>query len=169
MQRAHPTQRANFRRYLAPAHAFGPWEGFDDAGQKIGNHVGCWSPFALDDGDIKIAFLRVILDGGFREISQPRAFQKAVNRLLRRANARAFLFFPNIRLMRGKADNMQRQTTRGGEGLRAFIEATALDQSIGHQRLQILRSTTLHAGGNFLGEEFKQKIGHWRTFQKLNQ
>ena len=94
------------------------------------------------------------MNGGLRKIGEPRTFQKAINRLLRRANARAFLFFLHVGLMRGKADNMQRQTTRRGKGLRSLIEATALDQRIGNKRLQILRRTTLHAGGNFFGEEF---------------
>jgi hypothetical protein len=58
---------------------------------------------------------------------------------------------------------MERQPPRRREGLRALIEEAALHERIGHKLLQILRCTTLHAGGNFFGKEFEEKIGHRRT------
>ena len=36
----------------------------------------------------------------------------------------------------------------------------SLDQRMGHEALEIFRGLTLHAGRDFLGEEFEQKIRH---------
>ena len=55
---------------------------------------------------------------------------------------------------------MQRQAPRRDEALRAFIEEIALDQRVGDEALQILRRLPLHAGGDFFGEKFEEKVGH---------
>ena len=54
----------------------------------------------------------------------------------------------------------QRQPPRRGEGLGALVDETRLDQRVGDELAQILRRLPLHAGGDFLGEQFEQKVGH---------
>ena len=55
---------------------------------------------------------------------------------------------------------MQRQAPRRDEALRAFVSKIAVDQRIGDEALQILRRLPLHAGGNFFGKKFDEKVGH---------
>jgi hypothetical protein len=55
---------------------------------------------------------------------------------------------------------MQGQASRRGKTLRALVEQTALDQSVGDEPLQILRRLPLHAGGDFFAEQFEQKVRH---------
>ena len=55
---------------------------------------------------------------------------------------------------------MQRQAPRRDEALRAFIKQVALDQRVGDEALEILRRLPLHAGGDFFGEKFEEKVGH---------
>ena len=59
---------------------------------------------------------------------------------------------------------MQSEPPRRGEGLGALIEEAALHERVGDELLQILRRTALHAGGNFFGKEFEEKIGHRENF-----
>ena len=59
---------------------------------------------------------------------------------------------------------MQSEPPRRREGLGALIEEAALHQRVGDELLQILRRTALHAGGNFFGKEFEEKIGHRKNF-----
>ncbi len=62
--------------------------------------------------------------------------------------------------MRGHAMHDERQPPWRREGLGAFIWQAGIDQRIGDEFLQIIRSLALHARRDFLGEEFKQEIGH---------
>lgn len=55
---------------------------------------------------------------------------------------------------------MEGEPARRGEGPGALIGQPALDQRIGDELLQVLRRLALHAGGDFLGEEFEQEIRH---------
>ena len=55
---------------------------------------------------------------------------------------------------------MQRQAPRRDEALRALIEEIALDQRIGDEALEILRRLPLHAGGDFFGKKFEEKVRH---------
>jgi hypothetical protein len=55
---------------------------------------------------------------------------------------------------------MQREAARRGEGLGALIDEAALDERIGDELPQVFRRLALHARGDFLREEFEQKIGH---------
>ena len=50
--------------------------------------------------------------------------------------------------------NGKREPARRDEGLRAFIDETAVHQRVGDELFQILRRLPLHAGGNFFGEKF---------------
>ena len=46
------------------------------------------------------------------------------------------------------------------EGLGALVDEPGLDQPVGDELAQILGRARLHARGDFLGEEFEQKVGH---------
>ena len=54
----------------------------------------------------------------------------------------------------------QRKPARCDKGLRALIDETRFDQPVGDELLQVLHRAALHARGDFLGEEFEQKVGH---------
>jgi hypothetical protein len=44
--------------------------------------------------------------------------------------------------------------------LGAFVKEVGIDESGGDERLQILRRASLHAGGDFLGKDFEEKLRH---------
>ena len=79
---------------------------------------------------------------------------------VRRADARAFLFFLDVGLARRHAMHRQRQPARRGEGLGALVDEAGRHQPVGDDLLQILGGARLHARGDFLGQEFKQEVGH---------
>ena len=108
---------------------------------------------ALDDGDVEIALLRVLLNGRLLDRREPRAFQKALERRVGRADARALLLLARVRLARGEPCDMQRETARRRKARRAFIEEAALDERVGHELAQVGRRLRLHARRDFLREE----------------
>ena len=114
----------------------------------------------MDVRDVKLPLLAVALDFRVLDAREARAFQKALNGGVGRADAGAFLLFDAILLLGGHADDMQRQAARRGEGLRAFVEQIGFGERAGHEALKILRRLALHARGDFFGEEFEQEIGH---------
>ena len=74
------------------------------------------------------------------------------------------LLFLDVRLARRNALHRQRQPPRRREGLGAVVGQARGHQLVGDELLQILRRPRLHARGNFLGEEFEQKVGHYVSF-----
>ena len=54
----------------------------------------------------------------------------------------------------------ERETTRRCERLGAFINEPGIDQLVGDHTAQVFRRLGLHAGGDFFGEQFEEKIGH---------
>ncbi len=88
------------------------------------------------------------------------AFEKALDGGVRRADARALALLAQIGLRRGQAHDMQRKAPRRDEALRALIEQIALDQRVGDEALQVHRRLPLHAGGDFFGKKFEEKVGH---------
>ena len=52
------------------------------------------------------------------------------------------------------------QAARRGEGGGVGIGEAALDQAVGDEAAQVVGRLRLHAGGDFLGEEFEQEVGH---------
>ncbi len=86
--------------------------------------------------------------------------QKAFQRLFRRARARALAFLGHVRLLGRQPVNGQRQPPRPGKALDAFEHQAAIGQRADDQPFEILRRVRLHARGDFLGEQFEQKISH---------
>ena len=54
----------------------------------------------------------------------------------------------------------EREPARRDERLGALVGQPGLDQPVGDELLQIVGGARLHARGDFLGEEFEQKVGH---------
>ena len=160
MQRPHPGQRAGLRRRRAPAHRFRPGKAFDDRGQNLADHVDRGAARLLDHRDIEIALL-VGLHFGFGDRFQPGGFEKPGDGVLRRADARALLLLAQIGLARRHAVHGERQPPRRHESLGALIDEPRIDQPVGDELAQILRRPRLHARGDFLGEQFEQKVGHY--------
>ena len=55
----------------------------------------------------------------------------------------------------------KRQAARRRESLRAFIDEAGCNQPVGDHLAQVLGRARLHARGDFLGQEFDQKVGHF--------
>jgi hypothetical protein len=65
----------------------------------------------------------------------------------------------------GQVMHRQRQPPRGVVRDRAGIGQPRLDKAVGHPLAQILRGACLHAGGDFLGKQFDEQIGHVSTLR----
>ena len=164
-----PAQRVGLRRRCAPAHRFRPRKRADDRGDDLGDRVFGRAARLLDHRDIELALLRVGHDRRIFDSLEARALQKALDRRVRRADARALSLLAQIGLGGRQADDMQGEAARGDEALRALIEEVALDQRVGHQALEVLRRLPLHAGGDFFAEQFKQEVGHRMDLGKPRQ
>ena len=160
MQRPHPGEaRPASPKRCAPAHRLRPREGADDRRHDLGDHLLRRPARLLDDGDVEVALL-VGLDLRLGDRGEPRRLEEALDRLLRRADARPLPLLAPVRRARRQAVHGQRQPPRRGEGLGALIDQPGLDQRVGDELPQVLRRLPLHAGGDFLGEQFEQKVGH---------
>ena len=148
------------RRARAPAHRFRPGKVADHRRHQLGDDLLRRAARLRHDGDVEIALLRVGLDLRLVDRGKPGAAQKTLDRLLRRADARALLLLAHVGRARRQPMHGQRQPPRRGEGLGALIGEPGLDQPVGDQPAQILRRLPLHARGNFLGEKFEKQIGH---------
>ena len=139
---------------------FGHGKVFDHIGQHLADHVERGTARLLDHRDIEVALL-VGLHFGLGDRFQPGGFQKSGDRLLRRADARAFFLLAQIGLAHRHAVHGERQPPRRHERLGAFIDEPGRDQPVGDELPQILRRPRLHARRDFLGEQFEQEIGHY--------
>ena len=115
------------------------------------------------DRDIEFALLGVLLDFCVLDALKAGALEEALDRALRRADARALALLAPMRLRLGQADDVQRQPPRRREALRALIGHVRVDQRVGDQPLQIVRRLALHARRDFFAEEFKEQVGHSRS------
>ena len=163
MQRPHPGERARACRALAPAHRLRPRKGADHERQDFGQHVDRGAARLLDQRHVEVALLGVLLDRRFCDRGEPRALEEALHGVVGGADAGALLLFPQVGLARRDALHREREPPRRHEGGRAFIDEAGIDQAVRHHLAQILRRPRLHAGGDFLGEQLEQEIGHQRT------
>ena len=74
-------------------------------------------------------------------------------------------FFSSFRsgCLHRHALHRERQPARRDEGLGALVDQPGLDQPVGDELAQVLGRARLHARGDFLGEQFEQKVGHGIT------
>ncbi len=160
LQRAHPAHGAGPCRSGAPAHGFRPGEIADDARHRLGNDL-LGGTAGLDDmGDVEIALLRIRMDMRLGNRGKPCAAQEAFDRLLVGVGARALALLADIGRAGVEAADIERQAARRPVFARALVGQARFHQRVGDEFLQVARRLALHAGGNFLGAEFKQKIGH---------
>ena len=160
MQRPDPAQRVGLGRGGAPAHRLRPRKRAQDRRQDFRQHFARRAAFLRDSCDVERAFLRVGLDRRVLDARQSRALEEALDRAVRRADARPLAFLDPARLRFRQADDVQRQPARRGEALRAFVRQARVDQRVGDQPLQILRRLPLHARRDFFAEQFKEQVGH---------
>ncbi len=149
-----------FERF-APAHRLRPREALDHRGQNLADHLDRRTTRLLDHRDVEVA-LFVGLHLGVLDRFQPGSLKEAGDGIIRRANARAFFLLADVRLTYRNAMHRQREPPRRDESLGAFIDEPGLDQAVGDTFTQILRRAGLHARRDFFGEQFEQKVGHYR-------
>ncbi len=166
MQRPHPGERTGLGRWRAPAHRFRPRKAFDHGGQNLADHVDRGTARSLDHRNVKVPLL-VGLHFGLGDRFQPGGFEKPGDRLLRRADARAFFLLAQIGLAHRHAMHGERQPPRRDERLGALINEPRLHQPVGDKLAQILRRPRLHARRHFLGKEFEQEVGHGCSYPPL--
>jgi hypothetical protein len=153
MQRPHPAQASS-----SPAHGFGPWEIADDLFKLFSHDFGCGAPRT---GDGRVIDLTLFLVAHLKLIARNSGpAQKALNRLFRRIDAGAFALFAGRGAGGQQTLNRKRKTARRGKTGGPAIGQASLDKRIGHAFLEVFGRTRLHAGRDFLGKKFDQKIWH---------
>ena len=144
---------------LAELHRFGPGEGLHHVGDGLGNHLGRGAARLFDPGDPEFALLvRALLALVERGHAGPA--QKAFHGLVRRADARALALFADIGGLHRQAVNHQAKTTRTGKGPQRGPRQTRRLEPVAQQFFQVGLGARLHAGRDFLAEDFKQEFRH---------
>ena len=153
------TQRT--ARARLPAHGFRPGQLGHHLGNDFGQHMRRLAARALDHRDIDIALGR-LFDLQLVACVRPVFFRKPSIAAGGRIDLGAFQFLAHILLLGRQAGDRQRQPPRAGKGLDAFEQQAAIGQRADHQPFQVARRARLHAGGDFLAEQFEQQVGHQR-------
>ena len=145
LQRAHPAQVTR-----APTHALGPMETANDGRHSFGNDVGRIAARRFDHGNVEVALLRIGAHFGLTDVTQPRATQEALDRLVRRADLRAFALFLHIRRALCQAIHEHRQASRARGRFQLRPVQPRLAQRLFQCSTEITLSLRLHARGDFL-------------------
>ena len=95
-----------------------------------------------------------------RATCRPAAFRKPCTAPSGAPTRGPFFSSLQVGLARGNAVHGAARAGAASRTRGALIDEAALDQRVGDELLQILGRLRLHARGDFLGEEFEQKIGH---------
>jgi len=117
---------------------------------------------ALDHRDIELALLGVFWIRRLIQRGEAGAFEKALDRRLWRADARAF-FSSRVSGWRRAAGDVQREP-RGVAKLARLIEEPARDQRVSESRRKSAPPASA-CGRDFLGEKFKQRWAWARVFK----
>ena len=86
--------------------------------------------------------------------------QKALERLFRRVGARALALLDGVAAGRGQPLDRKGKAARRVKRPGGGIGETGFDEAVGDHALQVVGGLRLHAGGNFLGKQFDQQVGH---------
>ncbi|MNI25118.1 hypothetical protein D3C73_787570 [compost metagenome] len=149
LDRPHPAQGSR-----APAHRLGPGEVADDVVDALGHDLGGRAALAADFGEPDAVALDQLV------LRQAGLAQEAFQRLRGGRGFRALQLFIAVGRGGGQAVDDQRQAARPGiGGQRVPGQARGL-QAVGGHALQVARGAGLHAGGDFFGEDFEEKLGH---------
>ena len=156
VQRPHPAEPG-----CPPALAFRPGEFRQDRCHHLWQQVGGCGAGLFDMGKQEGAFRRVLC--GQLVTGEPGGFQETLNGLVRRIGARPAAFLGQIRLPVRQPLDIKSEMTRRDEmpDIGAVDIKACLCQLALHHVLQVPRSRNLHAGRNFLGNQFQQKISHY--------
>ena len=155
VQRADPAQGA-----AAPAHGFGPGEIADGGFQHLGDDRRGAAARLFDHGEVNLR-LFVVAEFQLVAVKAGRA-QEAVEGSGGGVGARAFALLAHRAAFGTQAVDAQGQAARCRKRTGRGIGQASLDQTVGHQFLQILPGAGLHPGRDFLGEKFDQKVRHLR-------
>jgi len=99
-----------------------------------------------------------------RNVAQPRLLQKALDGGVRRALLRPDHVFHHVRRFHRQSLDHGNQPARPRKALDALRDEPRRAQPV-HQRFHEIRlGLRLHAGRDFLGQDFEQKLGHLALF-----
>src|SRR3546814_668340 len=150
---ADPAQALSARAFPAPAHGLGTGNGTDDREDCVGEYILRRTACPLDHGepDTVAVFEPVLRQAGLA--------QKVIERLRRRAGARAFQLLADRGGRLGKIAGDQREAARGRpDGKVADIDASP--RHLGAEQLfQLGARAGLHPGGDFLAAQFEKEVG----------
>ena len=155
MQRPHPAGRVG-----APAHGLRPRQGGNGVAQQLRQHLGGRRALLLDHHDVVVALLGIGAGLAGVQAVEPVGIEEALDGLVGRTDARPLALLADVGLGHRQAVDEKRQTTRRHQGLgRRELQPRVLEPG-GDQAFQVLGGTRLHAGRDFLGEQFKQQFSH---------
>ena len=153
MQRADPAQGA-----VAPAHRLRPGEVADGGLDGLGDDLGGGAAGAVDDGEEDVALL---VGAGLELVAgEAGGAEEAVDRLRGGVGAGALALLAERGGAVGEALDGEGQAARRREGGGVGVGEAALDEAVGDEAAQVVGGLPLHPGGDFLGEEFEQEVGH---------
>ena len=146
VQRTHPDFWA-----AAPSLRFRPRELAEHGRHHVSDDVGGGAPVLLDLRDVVVALL-VADDGRVADRGEARGLEEAGDRLLGRADARAFAFVGHGGRACRYVANDQRQSARRRECHGVTDSETGSGDALEHETLEVIGRARLHAGGDFFGE-----------------
>ena len=159
MQRPHPVERARLRRCSPQRIDFGHGKLLNDLGHDFGDHLDRGAARLLDHRDVEVALLGPSGSWPRRSRSSPAALRKPA--IAPSGAPTRGPFFSSADPAAAPA--CPARSARAGAASRTPWRPRRPDRhrpAVGDELLQILRRARLHARGDFLGEQFEQKIGH---------
>ena len=154
LQGSDPAQAFGRGGGVAPAHRLGPGKGADDCGDGFGQDGDGGAAGLVEDGEVHAVALDELVRG------EAGLAQEAFQGLGRCGGAGAFGFLPHGRGFGGEAPGDEREAAGGGAGFHGLRGEAGGGELLGEQAGEIGRRPGLHAGGDFLGEEFEEEVGH---------
>ena len=154
VQRPHPAKIAR-----APFHRFGPGKAAHDLRHDLRQGLSRAKAGLFNDGNVKRA-LPVLADFAKLKACQPGAAQEPVQRLLRRADARALALFAHIGGPVRQIVDHRHQAARPGKAAHRRKGKARILQRPAQQARQVLRCAALHPRRDFFAEQFKQEFAH---------
>ncbi len=125
----------------------------------FGDDLGGGAAGAVDDGEEDGA---LGVGAGLELVAgEAGGAEEAVDGLLGGVGARALAFLALARGVFGEAFDGEGQAARGREGGGVGVGEAALDEAVGDEAAQVVGGAGLHPGGDFLGEEFEEEVGHF--------
>ncbi len=153
MQRPHPAQTCGVRRGRAPAHRLGPGKIADYFSDRLGQHLGGGAAGLVDHREPRpVAVLQLVL-------CQPGLAQETVERLRRRGRLGALQFLAHCLGRGGQSPGDQRQPARGRVCRDPVMRQPRRGQRLAHHPRQVTSRLGLHPSGNFLRQQFEEKVG----------